>query len=174
MLFINCSNRERNCFNILKNIMSDDDKFISLSNKDMKFCLGCQSCQRDLPRHCVLNDFITNTLYDEILAADEIVFASPMYISNVNAIFKNVLDRMNTFYNHGLLKGKKFYLLMTGFASKEDNAMEIQGIIDYFNGIKEYMYFDFEFLDYFVDSEDDNTINENKSKIESIKNRLRR
>ena len=60
MLFINCSNQEKNCYNILKRLQTDNDKLISLSNKKMSFCLGCQCCQKDLPNHCVLNDYITN------------------------------------------------------------------------------------------------------------------
>ena len=35
------------------------------------------------------------------------------------------------------------------------------------------MYFDFEFLDYFVDSDSQNVIEENNNKIELIKNKLR-
>ena len=172
MLFINCSNREKNCYNILNSIKNDEDKLISLSNKKMSFCLGCQSCQRDLPKHCVLDDYITNNVYDEILKEDKIIFASPMYISNINGILKNLLDRFNTFYNHKLLKGKKFYLIMTGFATKEDNEMEIKGIIDYFNGISEYLYFQFEFLDYFVDSDDPKIKIENDTKIKNIKEKF--
>lgn len=141
MLFINCSNREKTCFNILKSLQKEEDKLISLSNKKMDFCLGCQSCQKELPKHCVLDDYITNTLYEEVLKEDNIVFASPMYISNINGILKNLLDRFNTFYNHKLLKGKKIYLIMTGFATKEDNETEINAIKDYFNGISEYLYF---------------------------------
>ena len=141
MLFINCSNREKTCFNILKSLQKEEDKLISLSNKKMDFCLGCQSCQKELPKHCVLDDYITNTVYEEVLKEDNIVFASPMYISNINGILKNLLDRFNTFYNHKLLKGKKIYLIMTGFATKEDNETEINAIKDYFNGISEYLYF---------------------------------
>lgn len=95
-----------------------------------------------------------------------------MYISNINGVLKNLLDRFNTFYNHKLLKGKKFYLIMTGFAMKEENEKEIKGIVEYFNGITEYMYFDFEFLDYFVDSDSQDIIEENNNKFELIKNKL--
>ena len=172
MLFINCSNQEKNCYNILKRLQTDNDKLISLSNKKMSFCLGCQCCQKDLPNHCVLNDYITNNVYEEVLKEDSIVFASPMYISNINGILKNLLDRFNTFYNHQLLKGKKIYLIMTGFATKEENEMEIKGIIDYFNGISEYLYFDFEFLDYFVDADDAKTREENEIKINAIKEKF--
>ncbi len=172
MLLINCSNREKNCYNILNSIKNENDKLISLSNKKMDFCLGCQSCKKVLPKHCVLDDYITNNVYDEILKEKDIVFASPMYISNISGILKNLLDRFNTFYNHKLLKGKKFYLVMTGFATKEENEKEINGIIEYFKGITEYMYFDFEFLDYFVDSDNQDIIEENNKKIDLIKKRL--
>ena len=172
MLLINCSNRENNCFSILKNIMNNNDTLISLSNKDMKFCLGCECCQKDLERHCVLNDYITNNVYDEVFKADTIILASPMYMSNINGILKNLLDRFNTFYNHQLLKGKKIYLLMCGYATKEENSEEIQAIIDYFNSIKEYLYFEFEFLDYFVDSDSQEVKEENSKKIETIKQRF--
>ena len=172
MLLINCSNRERNCFKILNEIKKEDDKLISLSNKEMKFCLGCGSCNEPLPKHCVLNDYITNNVYDEIIKAKEIVLASPMYISNVNGILKNLLDRMNPFYHHGLLKNKKIYLIMTGGSSKEDNKEEIEAIIKYFEGISEWLYFEFEFLDYFEGYESlDKDINY-ENKINEIKFKL--
>ena len=168
MLLINCSNRERNCFNILKSIKKENDTLISLSNKSMSFCLGCESCQNNLEKHCVLNDYITNNVYDEVLNNDKIVLASPMYMSNINGILKNLLDRFNAFYNHGLLKGKKIYLVMSGYATKEDNQEEINSIIEYFNGISEFLYFDFEFLDYFVDSNNPSIVEENIRKLNRI------
>lgn len=173
MLLINCSNRERTGYNILKSIKSDEDKLISLSNKDMNFCLGCENCQGDLEKHCVINDYITNNVYDEVINADTIVLASPMYMSNINGILKNLLDRFNPLYNHKLLEGKKIYLIMSGYMAKEENEAEIQSIIDYFKGISEYFYFDFEFLDYFVDSEDPQVIEENDNKLKAIKEKLK-
>lgn len=169
MLLINCSNQEKNCYNILQNIKKENDTFISLSNKQMSFCLGCESCQKELPNHCVLNDYITNYVYDEVLKEDTIVLASPMYMSNINGILKNLLDRFNAFYNHGLLRGKKIYLIMSGYASNEENQEEINNIINYFNGISEFLYFEFQFLDYFVDSDNQSVIEENISKINRIK-----
>ena len=172
MLFINCSNREKNCYNILKSIMKEEDKLISLSNKNISFCLGCESCQESLEKHCVLDDYITNNVYDEILKEDSIVLASPMYMSNINGILKNLLDRFNAFYNHELLRNKKIYLIMTGYAKEEENEEEIKAIIDYFNGISDFLYFEFNFLGYFVDSDDQKVKEENKIKIERIKEKL--
>ena len=167
MLLINCSNREKNCFKILNDIKKDNDKLISLSNKDMKFCLGCEKCQEYLEKHCVLDDYISNNVYDEIINENDIVFACPMYMSNINGILKNLLDRFNPLYNHELLKGKNIYLIMTGYASKEDNQDEINGIINYFNGMTEWMMFNFEFLEYISldDSEYDNKINSIKERL---------
>ncbi len=172
MLLINCSNRERNCFKVLNDIKKDDDKLISLSNKDMKFCLGCGNCSNHLPKYCVLDDFITNHVYEEIINSKDIVIASPIYMSNINAIMKNLLDRMNPFYHHGLLNNKKIYLIITGGTSKEDNLEEIEAIIKYFEGISEWLHFDFEFLDYFEGYENlledvnyENKINNIKSKL---------
>jgi multimeric flavodoxin WrbA len=172
MLLINTSNREKNCYKVLNDIKKENDTLISLSNKDIKFCLGCGSCSNDLERHCVLNDYITNEVYDKILENEDIVIATPLYMSNINAIFKNLLDRMNPFYHHGLLKNKNIYLVLTGGGSKEDNEEEIKDVIKYFKGISEWLYFNFEFLDYFTGYNDlsddldyDKKINEIKSKL---------
>ena len=78
----------------------------------MDFCLGCESCQKKLEKFCVLDDYITNNVYEKIIDEDEIIFASPMYMSNINGILKNLLDRLNPFYNHELLRNKKIYLIM--------------------------------------------------------------
>ena len=173
MLLINCSNREVNCYKILNDIKSDSDKLISLANKKMDFCLGCERCRDNLERHCVLNDFITNNVYEEIIKANDILLASPMYMSNINGILKNLIDRFNPLYNHELLKGKKFYLILTGYATKKDNEEEINGIIEYFKGISEWLYIEFEFLDYFRESNDQNTREENDKKIKFIKEKLK-
>lgn len=161
MLLINCSNRENNCFKILNDIKNDNDTLLSLSNKNMKFCLGCDSCKNNLDKYCVLNDYITNTLYQEMIKNDKIVLASPMYMSNINGILKNLIDRMYPFYHHPrLFEGKKVYLILTGQTSKEENANEIDNIINYFKGLSEWLFHEFVFLDYFegynnLDSETD-------------------
>lgn len=172
MLLINCSNREQNCFTILNNIKSNEDKLISLANKRMEFCLGCERCKNKLEKYCVLNDFITNNIYEEIIKEDTIILASPMYMSNINGILKNLLDRFYPLYNHELLRGKKIYLILTGYTTKEDNEEEINSIIEYFNGISEWLYIQFEFLDYFRDSEEEEVKVANDKKIDLIKQKL--
>ena len=172
MLLINCSNRERNCFQILNDIKDDEDSLLSLANKKMSFCLGCNKCSDKLEKYCVLQDYITEDVYEKIIAEKDIVIASPMYMSNINGILKNLIDRMNPFYHHQLLKDKNIYLILTGQASKEDNEEEIENIIRYFEGISEWLYFNFEFLEYFKGYNDlSDEIDYNK-KINEIKIKL--
>ena len=167
MLLINCSNRENNCYRILNDIKKDSDKLISLSNKKIDFCLGCYKCKDKLDNYCVLNDYITENVYKEIINEDNIILASPMYMSNINGILKNLIDRLLPFYNHQLLRNKNIYLILTGGGSKDGNKDEIEGIINYFKGISEWLYFDFIFLDYFEDNNPNYNI-----QIETIKKSL--
>lgn len=173
MVLINCSNREKNCYKILNDIKGINDKVISLSNKKMNFCLGCDKCRDKIDNYCVLDDYITKEVYQEMINEENIVIASPLYMSNINAILKNLLDRMNPFYHHQLLKDKKIYLILTGQASKEDNEEEINNIIKYFVGISEWLYFKFEFLDYFKGYNDFNEEVNYNNKIEAIKSKLK-
>lgn len=150
MLFISGSNREKNSFNILCDIKNDTDDLISLSNKDIKFCLGCNACKNKLDNYCVLNDYITSDVYKKIEENKKIILASPLYMSNITGLLKNMIDRLNPFYNHDLLRGKKIFLILTGQGTYADNEEEINAIIDYFKGISEWLNFDFEFLYYFT------------------------
>lgn len=177
-LLISGSNREKNNFNILTDIKSEDDELISLAQKDIKFCIGCNSCIKRLNNHCILNDFITKELYKKILQADKIVLSSPLYMSGITSLLKTLIDRFYPLYNHNLLEGKEIYLILTGQGTEEENKEEIADIIKYFTGISEWMNFKFTFLSYFTSGdiqEVDNVKTANKKyneKIENIKNIL--
>lgn len=171
-LLINGSNREKNNYNILNDIKTENDELISLAQKDIKFCLGCNSCINKLENLCVLNDYITE-IYPKILKADKIVFASPLYISHITGTLKTLIDRLNPFYQQSLFQGKEIYLILTGQGTKEENSEEIQAITDYFTGISEWMDFKFKFLDYFSSGdlkEIDDVKKANKDYNEMIKN----
>lgn len=177
-LLINGSNREKNCFNILKAIQKKDDELVSLARQDIKFCLGCNACVRRLDNLCVLNDYITTNIYEKILASEKIILASPLYMSQISGLLKNLIDRLNPFYNHQLLKDKKIYLILVGQGSYEDNKEEINGIIKWLSGVSEWFSFSFQFLEYFC-SGDINTINDVTkndkdyiNKIDKIKEKL--
>lgn len=68
---------------------------INLHNKDLKFCIGCLSCQKT--GKCVINDdapAIIAKMHD----ADVVVFATPIYYYEMSGQMKTMLDRANPLY----------------------------------------------------------------------------
>ena len=71
-------------------------------------CLGCDKCGMKNP--CVQRDDF-DLLRPELIAADVIVFATPIYYFGVSGQLKNVIDR---FYSaHDLMGHKKTYFFAT-------------------------------------------------------------
>lgn len=171
-LFINGSNREKNCYSILKDIMEEKDKLISLSHKDIKFCLGCNACLNNLEKYCAQNDYMTEIIYPELKQADKIILASPLYMSGITGLLKTVIDRFYAFYNHNFFEEKTIYLILTGQGTYEDNEEEINDIVKYFSGISEWINFDFKFLRYFC-SGDQKTVDNVKVTEENYDEEIR-
>lgn len=78
---------------------------------------GCQSCYACKPKgRCVLQDDM-QALYTEIAAADGIIFATPVYMWQMTAQLKLVIDRLYPFlkpdYSSYLKPGKKVMLAVT-------------------------------------------------------------
>lgn len=88
---------------------------IMVARLNIKGCIGCRMC-RAKGNRCVQKDDMTD-LYDKLLAADVIAFASPVYFYNVNAQMKLLMDR--TFAIEPDWKDKKAYLITTGAAPIE-------------------------------------------------------
>lgn len=158
-LFINGSNREQNCFNIIKDLSDDSSVILNLANKDIKFCLGCNACAKKLKNNCVISDYVSSTIYPSMLNADNIILVSPVYMSQISGLLKTVIDRLNPFYNHNSLINKNIYLILVGQTSFNDNAEEIEAIVSWLGGISEWFSFNFEFLDYFESGDISNVNN---------------
>ena len=90
-------------------------ELVELREKDVHDCLGCGACQRN-GGHCVQRDDMT-ALYDQLLTADGIVLASPVYYYTWTSLMKRTLDR--TFAIQDQLKDKTFCLLSAGAAPEE-------------------------------------------------------
>lgn len=177
-LYICGSNRNKNCYKILNDLKlldNKNDKLITLSRKNIKYCLGCSACIKNIDKYCVQKDDMQE-IYDNMIIADKIIIASPVYMNHITGILKNMIDRLNPFSCHGNLKGKKVYLILTGQMSEKDNEEIIEDIKKYFNGISEFMEFEFKFIKYLssgdVESIDDiSKCNKNYEKIvEEMKN----
>ena len=110
---------------------------------NLKYCTGCLKC--NFIKQCAIRDDDWQDLSQKILAADVLVFASPVYFHHVTASLKKILDRFRSFMHvqiteHGLKHTpwhnwrKHFILLLCLGSSVDDDA---QPIIDLFKFIIE-------------------------------------
>ena len=63
---------------------------LSLLQKEVKGCLGCNACRRG--KGCVIRDSFA-LVAEKILAADLVVFASPLYFWTVSSRMKALIER---------------------------------------------------------------------------------
>ena len=73
-----------------------DVEEISLRGKEIRFCVGCLSCQKTLK--CAIGDdapAIVARMHD----ADAICFATPIYYYEMSGQMKTLLDRANPLYS---------------------------------------------------------------------------
>lgn len=86
-----------------------------LNGMNIKGCQSCYACKGEEHR-CILQDDMQE-LYDEIAAASGIIFATPVYMWQMTAQLKPVIDRLYPFlkpdYSSFLAPGKKVLLAVT-------------------------------------------------------------
>lgn len=82
---------------------------IALVGKDIAFCRGCLACQK-LGR-CAINDD-ANAIMQQVLEADVVCWATPIYYYEMSGQMKVLIDRMNAMYALNY-KFRDVYLLTT-------------------------------------------------------------
>jgi len=105
---------------------------------NLKYCTGCLRC--NVLKRCALRGDDWQSLSDRILAADALVFASPVYFHHLTAPLKKIIDRFRSFihvritpesirHTPWLPWNKRFVLLLCMGSSDSADA---QPIIDLF------------------------------------------
>lgn len=107
-------------------------EYISLKNKDIRFCIGCLACQKT--GHCVIKDDVTDIM-NSVLEADVVVWSTPIYYFEMSGQMKTLIDRLNPMYSKDY-KFRDVYLLATA-AEEGDEVFEkvitgLNGWIDCF------------------------------------------
>ena len=107
-------------------------EYISLKNKNIRFCIGCLACQTI--GHCVIKDDVADIM-NSVLNADVIVWATPIYYYEMSGQMKALIDRLNPMYSKDY-KFRDVYLLTTA-AEEGDEVFEkvitgLNGWIDCF------------------------------------------
>ena len=142
-LYISGSNRKKNCYKILEDLKGENDKLIALADKNIQYCLGCNTCVNNLEEYCVIDDDMRE-IYYEMKKADKIVIATPIYMNHISGILKNVIDRLNPCSSQDeLVKGKKVYNITVGQMDEEENEEIADNIKTYFESLAEEDFMDF-------------------------------
>lgn len=109
-----------------------DVEFISLKGKDIKFCVGCLSCQKT--GACVLKDNVTDII-EKVRSAEVIVYATPLYYYGISGQMKTFLDRLNPLFSSEY-NFKDIYMIATAADNSKttfDRAYAaLQGWVDCF------------------------------------------
>ncbi|WP_298651705.1 flavodoxin family protein [uncultured Proteiniphilum sp.] len=107
---------------------------IFFHNKKINYCLGCGACYAT--HKCVQKDDMEEIL-DKMVAADILVFATPVYFYTMDAQLKTLIDRTVPRYTQ--LKGKA-YLIATladqGEKSMAGTLAAFQGYIDCLDNVE--------------------------------------
>ena len=107
-------------------------EFISLRGKEIKFCVGCLSCQTR--GACVFKDDVP-AIMESVLNADVVCWATPIYYYEMSGQMKTLIDRMNAMYTKDY-RFRDIYLLTTAFENEahvpERAESGLQGWIDCF------------------------------------------
>ena len=102
-------------------------ELISLRGKEIKFCIGCLSCQKT--GACVFKDDVP-AIMDSVLNADVVCRATPIYYYEMSGQMKTLIDRMNAMYPKDY-RFRDIYLLTT---AAEDEAFVPKGAEDGLQG----------------------------------------
>jgi multimeric flavodoxin WrbA len=89
-------------------------ELISLRGKDIKFCVGCLSCQTT--GACVFKDDVP-AIMERVLEADVVCWATPIYYYEMSGQMKTLIDRLNAMYTKDY-RFRDIYLLTTAFENE--------------------------------------------------------
>ena len=107
-------------------------ELVSLRGKEIKFCIGCLSCQKT--GACVIKDDVP-AIMESVLNADVVCWATPIYYYEMSGQMKTLLDRMNPLYPSDY-SFRKVYMLSTATEDEEttpEKALNgLQGWVDCF------------------------------------------
>ena len=90
-------------------------EFITLRGKEIKFCVGCLACQKT--GACVFKDDVP-AIMEQVLNADVVCWATPIYYYEMSGQMKTLIDRMNAMYPKDY-RFRDIYLLATATEGEE-------------------------------------------------------
>ncbi len=102
-------------------------EFVSLKDKDIKFCKGCLACQKT--GKCVIDDDV-NEITEKMRNSDVIVWATPIYYYEMSGQMKTLIDRANSLF----ATGKNFTETYVITTSADSSKGIVQTVLNGING----------------------------------------
>lgn len=87
-------------------------EWVFLHQEKLELCRGCYLCLEFGEDRCPINDS-RGAIEAQMKAADGVIFASPVYVANVSALFKNFVDRFAYISHRPRFHNKKAMVLCT-------------------------------------------------------------
>ena len=115
-------------------------KDLYLHRMNLHGCLACDACKHGKIARCVQHDDM-DTIFEEFIKADVVVFVSPMMWSTVSAQLRMGTDRLYALCNTmpEVFKTKQMVLLMTAGADGHIPEEQLYAIPLHWYGIFEYL-----------------------------------
>lgn len=96
----------------MKNRGNYEFEYLFLKDAHLEICRGCFNCISQGSELCPLYDD-RNMIEDKMKEADGLVMVSPVYVMNVSALMKNLIDRLAYRCHRPVYHGKKAIVLST-------------------------------------------------------------
>lgn len=100
-------------------------EFVSLKEKDIRFCKGCLACQKTLK--CVIADDAPE-IVEKMKEAEVIAFGSPIYYYEMSGQMKTFLDRANPLYSAEYRFGDIYFLMTAAEGEQEATERAVSGL----------------------------------------------
>lgn len=111
-------------------------KKINLANMQISPCIACYGCRQS--HQCVKKDDMAQ-IQQELILADVIVLATPVYFYSMNAQMKMMIDRCLPRYRE--IKDKDFYYIITAadsqYSAADETIAGLRGYLRCLPGAKE-------------------------------------
>ena len=127
----------------LEDLLSDrlEMETVRIASHRVNGCLGCNACRKALDKPGCIQEDDAVALFERVLAADFVLYASPLYCWGFTSQIKAFIDRhyclvkgYGTPECKSLIKGKPIALLVTCGGPIEGNADLIQEMFERFSG----------------------------------------
>ncbi|MCD7781721.1 MAG: flavodoxin family protein [Methanosphaera sp.] len=106
-----------------------DTELITLANKDIKFCQGCDYCKGS--GECIIEDDMRE-LTSIIDGCDGLIMSSPVYFGDMTGLAKTFIDRLRPLRNKHSLKYTVCGAISTGGFRNGGQESTIASIHDFF------------------------------------------